>query len=334
MRSDSGAQRDGASRSGRPEGRVRRATAADGDVATSVERPAPTRAPARGSADPPAGVAGRRAAAGAEAASPSVEVDGVRIAYDDAGAGIPVVCLHAIGHGAGDFAGFRARHRDRYRVIAPDWPGQGRSAADRVPPSAERYGDLLAALLDRLGLERPILLGNSIGGAAALRVAVARPERVRAVVAADPGGLVAHGLRKRIFTRAVAAFFARGARGAGWYPRAFAGLYRRVLSEAPAAAQRDRIVAAADEIAPLLAAAWRSFGERGDDLTPSLGRIACPVLITWSLGDRLNPLGFNRTGIARLSNARLETFAGGHAPFLECPDAFDRVFADFVDGVA
>jgi len=271
-----------------------------------------------------------RRAVGASAAHRSIVVDGVRLAYDDEGRGEVVVCLHALAHGAGDFAAFRARHRDRLRVVALDWPGQGRSADDHHAPSSARYGELLAGALDGLRIERAVLLGNSIGGGAALRLAAAHPERVRGVIAANPSGLVPYGLRKRLFARGMAAFFARGARGAGWFPRAFAAIYRGILSEAPAREQRDRIIATGREMAPLLAAAWRSFSDPADDLADTLPRIACPVLITWSLGDRLNRLSYNRAGIARLRHGRLETLAGGHAPFLECPDAFDAVFARFV----
>jgi 4,5:9,10-diseco-3-hydroxy-5,9,17-trioxoandrosta-1(10),2-diene-4-oate hydrolase len=259
-----------------------------------------------------------------------VVVDGLRFTYDDEGSGDVVVCLHALAHGAGDFAGFRARHSDRLRIIALDWPGQGGSAADRLPPSSARYAELLAALLDALQIECAVLLGNSIGGGAALRVAAAHPERIRGVIAANPSGLVPYGLQKRLFTRAVAGFFARGARGARWYPRAFAAIYRGVLSEPPAAEQRARITATAREMAPLLAAAWRSFSEPADDLSDVLPHIACPTLITWSLGDRLNPLKFNRAGIAGLPHGRLETFPGGHSPFLECPQAFDAALARFL----
>jgi pimeloyl-ACP methyl ester carboxylesterase len=55
------------------------------------------------------------------------------------------------------------------------------------------------------------------------------------------------------------------------------------------------------------------------------------VLITWSVGDRLNPLAFNRPGIAKLPNGELVTFTGGHSPFLECPEAFDQAFARFME---
>jgi 4,5:9,10-diseco-3-hydroxy-5,9,17-trioxoandrosta-1(10),2-diene-4-oate hydrolase len=272
-----------------------------------------------------------RALAGARAGCSTVEVDGVRLAYDDEGRGPTIVCLHAVGHGAGDFAGFGARHRNRFRVLALDWPGQGRSDPDRVPPSSKRYGELLGGFLDALGLDGVILLGNSIGGAAALRVAAQCPDRVRAVIACNPGGLVAHGLRKRLFTGVVARVFGRGARGGRWTRRAFAALYRQVLSEPPAAEQRARIVAGWPEIAPLLAAAWRSFGRLDDDLTPLLPRITCPVLVTWSIGDRLNPLALNRPGIRALRDGELVTFPGGHTPFLECPQRFDPVFARFVE---
>lgn len=276
------------------------------------------------------GAGGARLAVGAGPGCRMVTVDGVRLAYDDEGSGEVIVCTHAVGHGAGDFAGFRTRHRDRHRVVALDWPGQGRSEADCAPPSAGRYGALLAGALDALGLDRVVLLGNSIGGAAALRVAAARPDRVRGVIACNPGGLVAHGLQKRLFTAAVAACFARGARGGRWSRRAFAALYRSVLSEPPAAGQRARIVATWPDVAPLLAAAWRSFGQPDDDLSPLLPRIECPALITWSTGDRLNPLAVNRAGIARLRHGELCTFRGGHTPFLECPEAFDDAFARFV----
>ncbi len=270
-----------------------------------------------------------RAAVGASS-DRSITVDGVRLAYDDEGRGETIMCLHAVGHGAGDFAGFRDRHRDRYRVIALDWPDHGRSGADHVAPSSARYGELLGAALDGLGVDRAILLGNSIGGGAVLRVAAARPDRVRGVIACNSSGLVAYGLQKRAFTAALARFFARGARGGRWTRRAFAAMYRGILSEPPAVEQRNRIVATWPEVAPLLAAAWRSFGQRDDDITPLLPRIACPVLITWSTGDRLNPLAFNRPGIALLGRGELATFRGGHAPFLECPAEFDAVFARFV----
>jgi 4,5:9,10-diseco-3-hydroxy-5,9,17-trioxoandrosta-1(10),2-diene-4-oate hydrolase len=120
-----------------------------------------------------------------------MSVGGVELAYDDDGEGPALVCLHAIGHGASDFTRLCAPLRARWRVLALDWPGQGRSAPDRVPASAERYATLLAELLDRLGIESAAIVGNSIGGAAAIRWAAEHPGRVRALVLENPGGLAA-----------------------------------------------------------------------------------------------------------------------------------------------
>jgi len=72
-----------------------------------------------------------------------VTVDGVSLAFDEEGTGADVVCLHAIGHGAADFVSLRRRLRERYRVLALDWPGQGTSGDDHVPASAVRYTALL-----------------------------------------------------------------------------------------------------------------------------------------------------------------------------------------------
>ncbi len=62
----------------------------------------------------------------------TVTVGATRLVLDDDGAGPPLVCLHAIGHDASDFGRLRARLQDRHRVVAVDWPGQGRSPRDGV----------------------------------------------------------------------------------------------------------------------------------------------------------------------------------------------------------
>lgn len=66
---------------------------------------------------------------------------GVELAYSDSeGSGLPIVCLHAIGHGARDFVPLRARLDPGYRFITLDWPGQGRSGED-VPPDLVHLGE-------------------------------------------------------------------------------------------------------------------------------------------------------------------------------------------------
>ena len=204
--------------------------------------------------------------------------------------------------------------------------------------SAARYTELLRGVLDALGIAPAIIVGNSIGGAVAIRYTAAHPARVRALVLANPGGLDrgGNGPLVRAMTGVMARFFAAGARGARWYPRAFAAYYRRVLSAPAAAEQRGRIIAAATELAPLLAQAWRSFGAPDVDIRADAPRVTCPVLFAWATGDRINQLSRCRGAIRRFPNARVETFRGGHAAFLEAPDTFlpslDRFLAGVLEG--
>ena len=269
-----------------------------------------------------------RTALGATRPGKDVVVDGVRLAYDDAGAGPALVCLHAIGHGARDFVPLTERIGAGRRVIALDWPGHGSSADDREPPFAARYEALLAGFLDALGVERATLLGNSIGGAAALRFAAHSPARVQALVLVDPGGLDKGGVLARVVPAAMARFFDAGARGARWYPAAFAAYYRLVLPRA--SERRARIVAAARESAAVLAQAWRGFAEPDADVRALAERVCCPTLVAWAKGDRINQLSRCRPALQRFANARLEIFSGGHAPFLEDLDAFAPVLEAFL----
>jgi len=260
-----------------------------------------------------------------------VVADGVSLALRDEGRGPALVCLHSIAHGSRDFAGLAEALRDGFRVVSLDWPGHGDSDADTGPVDAQRFGELLAQVLDGLGIERAVLLGNSIGGAAALHVASRMPERVRGLVLIDAGGLVPIGVLARVFCRVMAAFFAAGARGAWWFPRAFAWYYGLILPEPPARAQRERIIAAGSEMARSLELAWRSFGRPDADLRMQAAQLRCPALVCWSERDRVIPLALARPAIERIPGARLALFPGGHSPFLECPERFMPELTRFLD---
>ncbi|MFF4600938.1 alpha/beta fold hydrolase [Amycolatopsis sp. NPDC001370] len=110
----------------------------------------------------------------------------VELFYTDQGAGEPVLLVHGLGCDSHDWLFQHDAFAARHRVIAPDLRGHGRSSA---PESGYRPQELaadLAALLDTLGTGPVIAIGHSLGGNVASALAVARPDLVRAVVAADP----------------------------------------------------------------------------------------------------------------------------------------------------
>ncbi|ART71260.1 2-hydroxy-6-ketonona-2,4-dienedioic acid hydrolase [Mycobacterium dioxanotrophicus] len=115
------------------------------------------------------------------------------IFFAEAGAGPAVVMLHGGGPGASGVTNY-SRNIDalsqHYRVIVPDMPGYGRSdkRIDKSDPFGY-LGDAIRGLLDELDIDTAHLVGNSYGGAAALRLALDTPHRVGKLVLMGPGGI-------------------------------------------------------------------------------------------------------------------------------------------------
>ena len=250
------------------------------------------------------------------------------------GRGTAVLCLHAVGHGSGDFADLAGRLGGEFEFIAIDWPGMGRSPADGLPVRADRFGGLVLEVVEALRLDRPFVIGNSIGGTAAIVAAAAAPGRFAGLVLCNPGGLAPLDGPARFVIGRMAAFFRAGVRGASWFPAVFAAYYRfLVLSRGPASARRKHIVAAGRKLAPLLADAWLGFGEPASDLRPRAPKLALPVWLAWTRGDQLVSWGRAKAAVARMPLHRVTLFRGGHSAFLEDPTAFAAAFRTFVTDV-
>jgi pimeloyl-ACP methyl ester carboxylesterase len=106
------------------------------------------------------------------------DVNGINIYYETHGSGAPLVLLHG-GLGSGEMFGpllpaLAASHT----VIVPDLQGHGRTADIDRPISTEFMGDDIAALIAHLGLDRPDVMGYSLGGGVAFQTAVRHPEAV------------------------------------------------------------------------------------------------------------------------------------------------------------
>lgn len=126
--------------------------------------------------------------------SNTVIVNGdTEIFYTEKGSGDPVILLHGGGPGASGLSNY-VRNIDAlaesFRVIVPDMPGYGRSSKtlDRSDPFGS-LADAIRGFMDALEIERAHLVGNSYGGACALRLALDTPHRVDRLVLMGPGGI-------------------------------------------------------------------------------------------------------------------------------------------------
>jgi pimeloyl-ACP methyl ester carboxylesterase len=113
------------------------------------------------------------------------QVNGLNMYYETHGSGRPLILLHG-GLGSGEMFGpIMPTLADHHQVIAVDLQGHGRTADIDRPIRNTLMADDIAALIDHLGLDKPDVVGYSLGGGVALMTAVKYPQKVRRLVAAS-----------------------------------------------------------------------------------------------------------------------------------------------------
>lgn len=281
-----------------------------------------------------------------EHASHTVTVNGdTEIFYTDIGSGEPVILLHGGGPGASGLSNY-VRNIDalaqRFRVIVPDMPGYGRSSKNLAQDDPfGALGDAIRALLDHLGMDKAHLVGNSYGGACALRLALDTPHRVDRLVLMGPGGI---GTTRGAPTKGLNSLlgYYTGSGPSREKLEEFIRTYLVYYAEAvPASAIDERYQSSIDPdiIAnpPLrrpsgigaLKTLWRMDFTRD----PRLSRLQTRTLVLWGQNDKVNKPAGGQMLIERLPNADLIMPARtGHWVQWERADLFNRVVADFLDG--
>ncbi|HWT23880.1 MAG TPA: alpha/beta hydrolase [Solirubrobacteraceae bacterium] len=257
-----------------------------------------------------------------------VEVDGLRIAYERAGDGPPLVLLHGyVGDGRSTFARQLEELSSEFTVVAWDGPGAGRSAD---PPESYRLGDFadrLAGFVRALELDRPHVLGMSFGGGLALELYRRHPALPRTLILASSyagwaGSLPADEVQRRL-RQAVDL--------AGLPPERFVREIAPTLfsSSAPRDAV-DAFAASATAFHPAgLRAMARSIAEA--DLRDVLPGVDVPVLLVYGDRDGRAPVAVGEALRAAIPGARLVVLAGvGHVSCVEAPERFNAEVRGFL----
>ena len=113
------------------------------------------------------------------------EVNGINLYYETIGTGRPLILLHGGLMSGETFGPVRTALAERHQVITVDLQGHGRTADIDRPLDIRLMADDIAALIDHLGLEKPDLVGYSLGGGVALQTAVKYPDKVGRLVVAS-----------------------------------------------------------------------------------------------------------------------------------------------------
>ncbi|NIH88129.1 4,5:9,10-diseco-3-hydroxy-5,9,17-trioxoandrosta-1(10),2-diene-4-oate hydrolase [Amycolatopsis granulosa] len=269
---------------------------------------------------------------------------GLRLHYHEAGTehAETVVLLHGGGPGASAWSNF-ARNIEvfakSFRVVAVDQPGFGRSDKPaRHPQYFTHSSAAVVGLLDALGIGTAHLVGNSLGGGTAVRLALDHPERAGRLVLMGPGGLSTN-LFAPDPTEGVRAL-SRFAAPPGPSKEKLAAFLRLMVFDPSLITDElieERYAAAST---PESLAAMRAMGASfaGPDheqgmLWRDAYRLRQRVLLVWGREDRVNPLDGALVALKTIPRAQLHVFGRcGHWVQLERFDEFNRLALDFLRG--
>jgi pimeloyl-ACP methyl ester carboxylesterase len=251
-------------------------------------------------------------------------IDSNRIHYYEGGSGTPVVLVHGLGSRAEDWANLMPQLKNAgFHVYAIDLLGYGRSARPRdAAYSIPQEAGVLEKFITQQRIQKTDLIGWSMGGWVAARVALDQPEHVGRLVLCDAAGIR--------FTPNFTIF--------DFEPTtvpAVRRLYRLLMprpTELPDFLARD-MVRKFYSLNWVVDRSARSMFKGGDLLDGKLGALQMPTLIIWGKQDHLIPLATGVAMHAQIPNSVLEIYDGcGHLAPGQCANRVGPRLIDFLSG--
>jgi 4,5:9,10-diseco-3-hydroxy-5,9,17-trioxoandrosta-1(10),2-diene-4-oate hydrolase len=256
----------------------------------------------------------------------------VEIVVHETGEGPAVVFIHGSGPGASGPSNFRynieAFAKAGFRVLAPDLIGYGASSKPTgIDYTLDLFADTLLAALDGAGVQRAHLVGNSLGGAIALRIALEQRGRVDRLVMMAPGG---------IETRETYFAMPGIARMVGDFtsPDFSIADMRQIVTNLV----HDPAVVTEELVAERYAVARTQPKDvlarmRVPDLSPRLGELGMPILGFWGVNDGFCPASGAEKFVRACADARFVTYSNvGHWVMVERAAEFNQIALGFLRG--
>lgn len=242
------------------------------------------------------------------------ERNDIKLHYEEKGAGTPLILLHGNGEDGSYFARQMDYFSERYRVIALDTRGHGKSPRGDKPFTIRQFAEDLRAFLDEQGIERADLLGFSDGGNIALIFAMRYPQRVGRLVL-NGANLYSAGVKPSvqipiIMEYRIASFLA-GCRKSGGE--------KRWNRKAERKAELLGLMVNDPDIRP---------EELSENRNPEFIRI--PKLVIAGDRDMIKD-EHTRLIYASLPNAQIRVMKGSHFIAKESPDEFNRIVDEFLN---
>jgi pimeloyl-ACP methyl ester carboxylesterase len=263
-----------------------------------------------------------------------IDVASVSTPLLEGGEGPPIVLVHGQGGFAEIMGGLIRLVVDRYRVVVPDLPGMGRSEIRSGSLDGPRVVGWLGELIGKTCDQPPIVVGVSMGGSIALRLAVERGGDISKLVLVDSGSLGPFRPPPSLLF-ALIRFIKKPDRAGA------ARMQRQIFLDADRVrAQMGVRLEALEDYQidrtkqPSVNAANRTLLRKiGTKQVPDeqLRRIAVPVGMIWRRRDRVMPFKYAERASATFGWALYPIEDAGHLPFVEQPAAFDAALRAILD---
>lgn len=269
-----------------------------------------------------------------------LDLHGKRVAYREAGQGPAVLLIHGMAGSSDTWREVLPRLSKRYRVIAPDLLGHGRSDKPRGDYSLGAFAVWLRDLFDELGIRKATLVGQSLGGGVAMQFVHQHPDYCERLVLISSGGLgpevgwtlrvlSAPGAEALLPAIAPPSVVALGERVRSWFtsldlhsPRAAETWH--AYSSLANPESRQAFLRTLRSVVDYRGQAVSAF----DRLHFSAG---LPSLLIWGDDDRIIPVSHAHAAHDALPDSRLVVLPGiGHYPHVESADAVIDAFDDFM----
>jgi len=266
---------------------------------------------------------------------PQIDVDGLTINYEVQGAGDALLLIPYLTADHACYAFQLPAYTEHFSCIAVDLPGTGESDKPTGPYATERYADQVAALLGAIGVERAHVAGVSLGAAVGMHMAVRHPDRVRSLSLHSAWDTSDRYLKTIVeLWRAVAAGLPSVADTViqAIFPLCFTP---EMYNDRPEFADSLADFVRSRPAQPLDAFMAQSEAALTHDVSPVLGEIAVPTLITVGARDLVCSPRFAERINSRIPGSELTVFEHlSHGGLHEDPETFNGATLDFLQRVS
>lgn len=238
-----------------------------------------------------------------------IVVENLLSSYTEAGEGNDFLLLHGWGCSADTFKNLQLELSQRFRVIAVDFPGFGRSEEPKEIWGCAEYAQWTHRFIQKLNINAPVVLGHSFGG----RIALPLNSRIRIsklILTGAPGLAAANHPPKKTPAQYLPSFLKKG-------------ILREIFIKIAGSDDYKRATPHMREVLKKVIA---------EDLKPYAEKISIPTLLIWGANDKETPVATGESFKAAIPASTLEIMAGcGHYAFLENKNMFLHLIDKFLE---